>query len=178
VWDEAIRLATERTWDEGLLSKGGSLCHGIAGNALSLLLMHDSFEYGQQSMQIAKRNYMDRTQANDTRYVEDKVSSDYFLSRALALLLHAQETPPYSTSNIYRMPDHPFSLHEGLSGILCAWADACVGIQARLRKMEMEQEGDGSVSEADLQRDPIFKELASRQLGFPAIINYRPTGLP
>ncbi|KAF7597487.1 LanC-like protein 2 [Aspergillus hancockii] len=177
VWDEAIYLATERTWNEGLLSKGGSLCHGIAGNALPLLMLHDSFEYSRQTMQIAKRNYMDRTQTTGTTCAEDKISSDYFLSRALALLLHAQETPPYSTSNIYRMPDHPFSLHEGLSGIVCAWADACVGIQARLRKMGMEQDRNEPVSETDLQRDPVFKELATRQLGFPTIVNYRPTGL-
>ncbi|KAJ1716504.1 lanthionine synthetase C family protein [Aspergillus flavus] len=179
-WDEAIHLAAESIWREGLLSKGGSLCHGIAGNALPLLLMHDSFEYDVELMQTAKRNYTMRTEPIETKFLEDNLSSDYFLSRALTLLLHARETPPYSNSpeNIYRMPDRPFSLHEGLSGTVCAWADACVAIQARLRKMELEQEGDGPVVEATLRRDPTFKELMNRQLGFPTIAHHRPTGLP
>ena len=179
-WDEAIHLAAESVWREGLLSKGGSLCHGIAGNALPLLLMHDSFEYDVEMMQTAKRNYIKRTETIETKRLEDNLSSDYFLSRALTLLLHARETPPYSNSpeNIYRMPDRPFSLHEGLAGTVCAWADACVAIQARLRKIEMELEGDGPVVEATLQKDPTFKELMNRQLGFPTIAHHKPTGLP
>ncbi|OGM42881.1 lanthionine synthetase C family protein [Aspergillus bombycis] len=179
-WDEAIHLAAESIWREGLLSKGGSLCHGIAGNALPLLLMHDSFEYDVEMMQTAKRNYIKRTEAIETKCLRDNLSSDYFLSRALTLLLHARETPPYSNSpeNIYRMPDRPFSLHEGLAGTVCAWADACVAIQARLRKMELELEGDGPVVEATLRHDPAFKELMNRQLGFPTIAHHRPTGLP
>jgi hypothetical protein len=36
-FDQAISLASEVVWKQGLLSKGCSLCHGIAGNALSLL---------------------------------------------------------------------------------------------------------------------------------------------
>lgn len=181
-WDKSIQLAAESIWREGLLFKGGSLCHGIAGNALPLLLMHDSLEYDTEKMQIAKRNYMDRTKTTDTRYMEDKLSSDCFLSRALTLLLHALETPPYNTtpmasSYAYRMADHPFSLHEGLSGTICAWAEACVAIQVRLRKMEMESEGNGPILEAALQRDAIIQELMSRQLGFPTIAYHRPTGL-
>ncbi|KAE8388521.1 putative lanthionine synthetase C family protein [Aspergillus alliaceus] len=181
-WDKSIQLAAESIWREGLLFKGGSLCHGIAGNALPLLLMHDSLEYDTEKMQVAKCNYMDRTKTTDTRYIEDKLSSDCFLSRALTLLLHARETPPYNTtpmasSNTYRMPDHPFSLHEGLSGTICAWAEACVAIQVRLRKMEMESEGNGPILEAALQRDAIIQELMSRQLGFPTIAYHRPTGL-
>ncbi|KAE8350996.1 putative lanthionine synthetase C family protein [Aspergillus coremiiformis] len=181
-WDEAIHLAAESIWREGLVSKGGSLCHGIAGNALPLLLMHDSIEYDVELMQTAKRNYMDRTETTETKCIGRNLSSDYFLSRALTLLLHARETPPYNTSprassNVYRMPDHPFSLHEGLSGTVCAWADACVAIQARLRKMDLELEGNEPVLEAALRMDPTFKELTSRQLGFPAIAYHRPTGL-
>lgn len=65
-WDQATRLATERVWKEGLLSKGGGLGHGIAGNAWPLLLLHDSFEYGTKVMDRAKRNYMERTKLGGT----------------------------------------------------------------------------------------------------------------
>jgi hypothetical protein len=40
-WHEAIVLATKVVWEQGLLSKGGGLCHGIAGNALPPLLLAD-----------------------------------------------------------------------------------------------------------------------------------------
>ncbi|KAK1141214.1 hypothetical protein N8T08_009253 [Aspergillus melleus] len=115
-WDEAIRLASERIWEEGLLSKGGGICHGIAGNAWPWLLLHDSFEYDIDTMEIAKRNYAERTGMTDSKPMEHELTSDYFLSRALAFLLHSRETPPYMSSDIYRLPDHPFSLTEGLAG--------------------------------------------------------------
>ncbi|KAI9036857.1 lanthionine synthetase C family protein [Aspergillus affinis] len=175
-WDEAIRLASERTWEEGLLSKGGGICHGIAGNAWPWLLLHDSFEYDIDTMHIAKRNYVDRTRMTDNKSTEHELTGDYFLSRALAFLLHSRETPPYDmSSDIYRLPDHPFSLTEGLAGTVCAWADACVAIQARLRKIEMTAQGP--CSEVDLKRDSVFQGLESRQLGFPTLAYHRPTGL-
>lgn len=36
-WDELLRGAGELTWQAGPLSKGPSLCHGTAGNAVALL---------------------------------------------------------------------------------------------------------------------------------------------
>ena len=140
-WDEAIHLGAERVWQEGLLSKGGSLCHGLTGNALSLLALHESFELESESE-------------------EGNEESDYFLSRALALLLLARETPPYSTAldipsgYDFRMPDRPYSLYEGLAGELCAWAEACVVIQARLCKEAGQTEN---------------QEIKEKALGFPCL---------
>jgi hypothetical protein len=37
--------------------------------------------------------------------------------------------------SVYRRPDHPYSLFEGLAGAVCAWADACVVIRERLEGM-------------------------------------------
>ena len=39
-WSEGVEIATKRVWQEGLLSKGGGLCHGIAGNAWPWLVMY------------------------------------------------------------------------------------------------------------------------------------------
>lgn len=175
-WDESIRLASERTWEEGLLQKGGSICHGISGNAWPWLLLHDSFEYDIDTMQTAKRNYVERAQLTGGTYIEKDLTGDHFLSRALAFLIHTRNTPPYSmSSDIYRVPDHPFSLTEGLAGTVCAWADACVAIQARLRKMELSDQGP--ISEDALKSDSIFQGLENRQLGFPTLAYHRPTGL-
>ncbi|RMJ26649.1 hypothetical protein PHISP_02461 [Aspergillus sp. HF37] len=177
-WDQATRLATERVWEEGLLSKGGSICHGIAGNAWPLLLLHDCFEYGDEQTETAKRNFTERSQTHASS--EAQLTGDYFLSRALAFLLHARETRPYNTTNratarYYRMPDSPYCLFEGLAGTICAWTDACAAIEARLRKMELDEGGNGCA--AALEQDDVFQELVHRQLGFPALGGHGVTGV-
>ncbi|PLN84168.1 putative lanthionine synthetase C family protein [Aspergillus taichungensis] len=172
-WDEAIYLASERIWEEGLLYKGGGLCHGFVGNALTLLYMYESFEYDQDLMQTARQNYVDRTKTAIGNDQHVHLTSDYFLSRALAFLLHGRQSPPYdAASHVYRVPDRPFSLAEGLSGTVCAWAEACVAVQAKLRKMELEKDGR-SVA---FQDDSVFRSLTARMLGFPTLAYYRPTG--
>lgn len=80
------------------------------------------------------------------------------------MLLHARETRPYNgatgtTENEYRVPDHPYSLFEGLAGTVCAWADACAVLRARLRKMELPG--------VDVEKDQDFRECVQQQLGFP-----------
>lgn len=181
-WDLAIYLATERTWEEGLLSKGGSLCHGITGNAWPWLLLHDSFEYHSEDIESARREYLQRTQVSTlpNEGLSQKLTGNFFLSRALAFFLHAQETRPYKTSPVssdkeYRMPDDPYSLFEGLAGNVCAWADACAVLQARLRKMELS--GQGEITNASLDADPIFQEAMHRQIGFPALGGNGATGV-
>lgn len=179
-WDEAIRLATQRVWNEGLLSKGGGICHGIAGNAWSMLLLHNCFEYGKNLNDKAKHNYRKRTGMTKCPRMEDDLDGDYFLSRALAFLLHARETQPYNSSrepssNKYRMPDHPYSLFEGLGGTVCAWAEACAAIQTKLRKMELENAG--AEPRTAPEDDEIFAALSLRQLGFPCLGGHGPSTL-
>jgi hypothetical protein len=187
-WDEAIHLGTEKVWQEGLLTKGGNLCHGLTGNAWPLLMLHDCFEYDVEDMKKAKEAYMDRASAradagnHRLRTDEESLSSDYFLSRALTFMLLARESPPYSTalqlkdpSYNFRMPDRPYSLYEGLAGELCAWAEACVVIQARLRKMELEDEK--GLSTEQFNEDEVFEGHMLRQLGFPGLGGNGPGGL-
>jgi hypothetical protein len=185
-WDEAIRLGTERVWEEGLLSKGGNICHGLAGNAWPLLMLHDCFEYDVEDMKIAKQTFIKRTPATQmsdrSREPSEDLTGDYFLSRALAFLLLARESPPYNTAlgigsrYDFRMPDRPYSLFEGLAGIICAWAEACAVIQARLRKMDVE-DGTASISSTTLNDDEIFKKRMLQHLGFPGLGGRGPTGL-
>ncbi|KAL4809862.1 hypothetical protein BDV18DRAFT_49900 [Aspergillus unguis] len=152
-WEKAAYLATERVWEQGLLSKGGGLCHGIAGNAWPLLLLHDAYEYNSSELKETRKRSASSVAESQAP------TSDYFLSRALAMLLHARETRPYkSSSEEYRLPDHPYSLFEGLAGTVCAWAETCAVIKARLRKME-----SGHIN------DEAFKDSIKKQLGFPCM---------
>jgi hypothetical protein len=115
IWDEAIQAGTAVVWDRGLLTKGGGLCHGISGNALALLMLYDPLDE----------------------------STDAFLSKGLAMLLEAQHTLPFSSSGTngegenanktYQLPDHPYSLLNGLAGTVCAWSQACVLVQTKIR---------------------------------------------
>jgi Lanthionine synthetase C-like protein len=183
-WDEAIRLGTERVWEEGLLSKGGNLCHGLAGNVWPLLMLHDCFEYDVEAMKRAKQAFLERAGTTAELIppggLDEDLTGDYFLSRALAFLLLSRDSPPYSTAlginSLYhfRMPDNPYSLFEGLAGILCAWAEACAVILARLRKMELEE---GGLSSSALSDDGIFKARVLQQLGFPGLGGRGPRGL-
>ncbi|KAL4733852.1 hypothetical protein BDV11DRAFT_175312 [Aspergillus similis] len=161
-WNRAVCLATDRVWEQGLLSKGGGLCHGIAGNAWPLLLLHDVFEHQSTILDRARQNYTTRVADPDAN--DSTLSGDLFLSRAIAMMLYARETPPYNASpeaasNNHRMPDNPYSLFEGLSGTVCAWAEASIVVKARLRKLEV---GCG-----DIDQDPVFRRCKQKQLGFP-----------
>ncbi len=166
-WETAARLATERVWEQGLLSKGGGLCHGITGNAWPLLMLHDVFEYSRDGLKRARENYHSRQgQGKKQQEIPEMLSGDYFLSRALAMILHARETQPYNhakssgtASNDYRLPDHPYSLFEGLAGMLCAWGETVAVLRARLRKMELGEAGE----------DEAFKKCIQQQLGFPCL---------
>ncbi|CAG8020188.1 unnamed protein product [Penicillium salamii] len=173
-WDQAIYLGSGRIWEEGLLSKGGSLCHGVSGNAWAWLLLHDAFEYNSDSINDAREAYLQRSQlsALPNMQISQSLKGDFFLSRALAFMLHARETKPYNASSMpsdkdYRMPDEPYTLFEGLAGNVCAWAETCTVLQARLRKMELVEQG--VCARNGLPRDSIFQHALSRQIGFPAL---------
>lgn len=173
-WDQAIYLGSQRIWEEGLLSKGGSLCHGVSGNAWAWLLLHEIFEYHGDQMNDAREAYLQRSQIStlSDSAVSQKLTGDFFLSRALAFMMHARETKPYNTSPTasdkdYRMPDEPYALFEGLAGNICAWADTCAVLQARLRKMELVEQG--VCAKNGIPRDTAFQHALSKQIGFPAL---------
>ena len=161
--DEAIRLGSERVWEEGLLSKGGGLFHGIAGNAWPWLALHDAFENDKN----------EAVAVSDGIAEKNRISGDYFLSKALAFLLEATKTQPFNTeSDKYRMPDKPYSLYEGLAGTISAWAEACVILVARLRKMDLDKESGGK----SWKEDELLQEHTLHELGFPTLGGMRVTG--
>ncbi|KAJ5157368.1 uncharacterized protein N7482_008468 [Penicillium canariense] len=169
-WDQAIYQATCRTWEEGILSKGGSLCHGISGNAWPWLMLHNAFEYHSTHIDEARREYFQRTleSIQPDGNLSRQLTPDFFLSRALAFMLHSFETRPYNSSPAtsdkdYRTPDDPYSLFEGLAGNVCAWAETCAVIQARLRKVDLSEEG------ASVDGHGMFQRAMRCQLGFPLV---------
>ncbi|KAJ5672114.1 hypothetical protein N7507_001241 [Penicillium longicatenatum] len=169
-WDQTVYEASQRIWEEGLLSKGGSLCHGISGNGWPWLTLHNTFEYHSKELEVARTAYWQRAQASAPLGgdLSQKLTPDFFLSRALAFMLHSRETRPYNkaaetSDKDYRMPDDPYSLFEGLAGNVCAWAETCAVIQARLRKMELSEKG------IDCESDLLFKQAVKSELGFPLI---------
>ena len=183
-WDKAIYLGTESVWEEGLLSKGGSLCHGLTGNAWPLLMLHDCFEYTKDLPGAKPAMVLEDTsptKSNSSNISSQALSGDYFLSKALTFLRLAQECPPYSSdlgiksSYHFRMPDCPYSLYEGLAGMVCAWAEACAVIQARLRKLEIDGAGEEAVNK--LKGDEIFENFMLQQLGIPGFGGQGPSGL-
>jgi len=134
-WTETILLGTDKIWAQGLLSKGGSLCHGISGNAWPLLMMHDLFEHHPPSLFVEQ--IPELSHSTKSKVLKDsRPCGDYFLSRALAMLLECRNTLPFRSDvnhleRQYRVPDNPFSLFEGLAGTCCAWQEACLIIKRR-----------------------------------------------
>ncbi|EEA27787.1 hypothetical protein TMatcc_003920 [Talaromyces marneffei ATCC 18224] len=174
-WDLAIRLGAERIWEEGLLSKGGNVCHGLTGNAWSLLHLHNVYEYYGHSLQAAKDKRM--AELEKSGLVIDRetetLDGDYFLSRALPFMMLARQSQPYSqeidikTTFDFRAPDRPYSFGEGLAGQMIAWAETCAVLKARLRKMELES--DNLAFDKD---ESLRESLLAQQLGlFGLVVN-------
>lgn len=130
-------------------------------------MLHDTFEYGPQGSAEAKDAF---NQLASSVSHKQELSSDHFLSRAIAFLLEARNTQPFhtdepSTPQHYRMPDNPYSLFEGLAGTVCAWAEACVVITAKLQKMENYMaERDGGFGS-----DREFRNSLQDELGMPGL---------
>ncbi|TGZ81457.1 hypothetical protein EX30DRAFT_340736 [Ascodesmis nigricans] len=49
-----------------------------------------------------------------------------WVGRAVALLLAARNMPPLGDDTRFNLPDHPWSLFEGVAGLVAAWAEAIV----------------------------------------------------
>lgn len=106
---QCMSALSEVIWEQGLLTKGIGICHGVSGNAWTLLLLA-------------------RSQRGNPNGQEDLL-----VGKALAFLLHSIMLPPlhYRHSSTYRTPDRPYSLFEGLAGAICSWSEACVYLSER-----------------------------------------------
>jgi hypothetical protein len=169
-WEAALHLATEQIWKEGLLSKGGNLCHGLTGNIWPLLPFHDIYDNNSIFQTEVRRQRLAELGKAVTPTTKNEIlSSDYFLSRTIPFMMLARESLPYSEiaglkpSFDFRAPDRPYCLGEGLAGEICAWAETCAVIKARLRKMQLE-EGEAS---GCVDHDEDLIKYSSQQLGLP-----------
>ncbi|CAG8798039.1 17096_t:CDS:2, partial [Gigaspora rosea] len=85
---------TDLVWKRGILKKGATgLCHNTLGNAYTFLLTYLVTQDEKQ------------------------------LKRALAFGLYGSEWKDKTQKGEIRVPDHPWSLFEGLSGGVIYWAD-------------------------------------------------------
>jgi len=163
IWVEALHMASLRVWEQGILSKGGGLCHGIAGNAWTFLVLHDAFDHAFIPVESigACGEEVKRDLLKD-----GNLSGDWFFERAVAMLLECRNTKPFADSDKYRLPDNPYSLFEGLAGTVCAWMEAALTVRAKMRKMERQKEGTISPSPTEGKG---YREILKARLGFPGV---------
>ena len=89
-----------------LLYQGVGLCHGISGSAFVFLACHRS---------AAASRVEGRAEASERQ-----------LRRAQRFALYAAQ----HWSDLYRIPDRPASLYEGLSGALVLWSQVLGSLRA------------------------------------------------
>jgi lantibiotic modifying enzyme len=99
---QAVDIALKVVWPRGLLRKGMGLCHGISGNAYSFLALYRVLNTLKHRGGDIKDEEIDIWLYRSWRFVEFAYQ-------------HQQE--------LHRVPDHPYSLFEGLGGFCCLLID-------------------------------------------------------
>eukprot|EP00761_Pharyngomonas_kirbyi_P007187 gb/GECH01007196.1/.p1 GENE.gb/GECH01007196.1/~~gb/GECH01007196.1/.p1 ORF type:complete len:507 (+),score=112.33 gb/GECH01007196.1/:1-1521(+) len=110
-----IDIAEKHIWERGLLFKGVGLCHGISGNALSILkarsaLLMDHQDNESESGNESHLHYGNRNE----KYLRS-------LYHAVNMTLFAVDVD--SLSRLIEVPDHPFSLFQGVAGLVWLLSD-------------------------------------------------------
>ena len=93
--NSALHRGADVVYRKGLLRKGVGLCHGVAGSVYALLAASD---------------------------VVDVKGEELFL-KAVHLAFLSTFHEGMTKSKEMNIPDHPWSLYEGLAGACCAWAE-------------------------------------------------------
>ncbi|KIJ22488.1 hypothetical protein M422DRAFT_197113 [Sphaerobolus stellatus SS14] len=102
---ESLHLAGNLIYKRGFLRKGVGLCHGVGGSVYALLAISDVLD------------------AKDA----DK---GYFAQAAhLAHLAVFHEA--FEAKGEMGVPDHPWSMYEGLAGMCCAWGEIVSRLQSK-----------------------------------------------
>ena len=165
-WLNAINTCSKTVWEQGLLTKGGRICHGIDGNAWTILSASAMLEYG--GLVINERDLANYTpEGKDVLSQDGQLTGDGLLGMALAILLECRNTRPFDKSAAgsvrhYGVPDNPYSLFEGLAGTVCAWSEACVVIEARLHKLS-------TTGAQPVAVDEKLRSILRRITGFPSL---------
>ncbi|KAK7052535.1 Lanthionine synthetase c family protein [Favolaschia claudopus] len=106
----AVQAGASLVYRHGLLSKGVGLCHGVGGSVFALLAVSDLLDPARKAIKT-KTNAIPSKETN------------YYLSRAVHLAQLATTHESYVARGDMRVPDHPWSLYEGMAGMCCAWAE-------------------------------------------------------
>jgi len=108
----------ELVYRRGLLRKGVGLCHGIGGNIYGLLAASDILDSGTSDS--AASTIADLAQ-NERKY----------LAKAAHMAYLAKSHNDPAVLPDMRLPDHPWSLYEGMAGMCCAWAEVLCRVETR-----------------------------------------------
>lgn len=92
----SIDSGANLVYKNGLLRKGVSLCHGVVGSVYALMAASDAL---------------------------DTSSNRDFFTKAAHMAFLATLYEDFTSSGEMSVPDHPWSLYEGLGGACCAWAE-------------------------------------------------------
>ncbi|KAJ6551600.1 hypothetical protein B0H19DRAFT_1158231 [Mycena capillaripes] len=106
----------------GLLSKGVGLCHGVGGSVFALLALSDVLD-------PVRTKDSKTSKSNATQLANDEI---YYLARAVHLAQLAANHETLTARGEMVVPDHPWSLYEGMAGMCCAWAEV-------LRRLNLKQ---------------------------------------
>ncbi|TFK34623.1 hypothetical protein BDQ12DRAFT_689289 [Crucibulum laeve] len=87
----------------GFLRKGVGICHGVAGSIYALLAVSDAIDTSNTSA----------------------------LGHAVRLAHIATKYESYISEGEMTVPDHPWSLYEGLAGMCCAWAEVLHRLESK-----------------------------------------------
>lgn len=104
---EAMKRGAHLIYSQGLLRKGVGLCHGIGGSVFALLSVSRAFAAASHSEEEE-----DLSQQQSMQY----------LHQATHLALVATYWQDLTRNGEMKLPDHPWSLYEGLAGMCAAWA--------------------------------------------------------
>lgn len=104
-------------YKRGLLRKGVGLCHGIGGNVYALLAASDILD----SSSSGSASTIEGLSKNELKYFAKAAHMAY-----LATFFNDKTVLPEM-----RIPDHPYSLYEGMAGMCCSWAEVLCRIESR-----------------------------------------------
>ncbi|KAH9914166.1 uncharacterized protein BXZ73DRAFT_92830 [Epithele typhae] len=138
----SIRAATTRAgeliYTHGLLRKGVGLCHGVAGSVFALLAISDALdEHATSPAHTPPTSSSPRSPRSFVMQLShhgsmrgSHIEAGYWMQRAAHLSDLAVGYRALSQEGQMNLPDHPYSLYEGLAGMCCAWAEVYIRLCA------------------------------------------------
>ncbi|KAJ7139031.1 hypothetical protein C8R44DRAFT_693432 [Mycena epipterygia] len=135
----SVQAGAALVYRHGLLSKGVGLCHGVAGSVFALLAVSD----------VLDRVRTKKIKGSKSNSTQLKDEDNYYLVRAVHLAQLATEHEGLTARGEMGVPDHPWSLYEGLAGMCCAWAE----VLQRLSKQDVQFDRSGMPGFDDVEGD-------------------------